>query len=183
MVLTEEAVSLQELILENSPFSLLFKMSKYRLPRASAYITTGFSNWFLSLPAGKVLTVFLHIQNAIPRIRIPRHKASSRRTNMTSQTRNPSGRLAGTSSQEVTPESELRGAVPNGDHLGVKKKKRKRKRISRKRMKTEAMPASRGPVSWPSPASRGRHPESLNWPRPRPLASTPEEPALLSGVL
>lgn len=182
MVLTEEAVSLQELILENSPLSLLFKMSKYRLPRASAYITTGFSNWFLSLPAGKVLTVFLHIQNAIPRIRIPRHKASSRRTNMTSQTRNPSGRLAGTSSQEVTPESELRGAVPNGDHLGGKKKKEKKKNL-----KKEDEDRSHASFTWACftavASKRGRHPESPNWPRPRPLASTPEEPALLSGVL
>lgn len=31
----------------------------------------------LSLPIAKVLTIFLHIQNAIPRIRIPRHGASS----------------------------------------------------------------------------------------------------------
>lgn len=31
----------------------------------------------LSLPIGKVLTIFLHIQNAIPRIRIPRQGASS----------------------------------------------------------------------------------------------------------
>lgn len=62
--------------------SLFFKTSKCKKHVKSphwggSYITTSCLNWFLSRPIGKVLTVFLHRQNAIPRIRIPRHETSS----------------------------------------------------------------------------------------------------------
>lgn len=47
------------------------------LHRDSSYITTWFSNWFCPSPSERFLNIFLHIQNAISRIRIPRHGASS----------------------------------------------------------------------------------------------------------
>lgn len=102
-----------------------------RVPRClhqdSFYITTLFSNWFLSLPIGKVLTVFLHIQNAIPRIRIPRHEASSWCINYflpdMKQVWMSCSHLL--SQGHITPNSELWDTETIGDHLEKKKKKKK----------------------------------------------------------
>lgn len=66
--------------------SLFFKMNKNReyaemLAQGQFLYNHAILKLVLSLPIGKVLTVFLHIQNAIPRIRIPRHGAISRYIN------------------------------------------------------------------------------------------------------
>lgn len=96
------------------------------LHQDSFYITTLFSNWFLSLPIGKVLTVFLHIQNAIPRIRIPRHEASSWCINYFLPDMKQVWMVCAhlLSQGHITPNSEPWDTMTIGDHLGKKGKEK-----------------------------------------------------------
>lgn len=62
--------------------SLLFGMNKYRksaeMPVPGRFLYNhGILKLVLVPSIGKVLTAFLHLQNAMPRFRIPRHGASS----------------------------------------------------------------------------------------------------------
>ena len=125
---------------ENSSYSPFFPLwseqhrTCAKMPEPGQFLHNHLILKLVLVPSiGKVLTAFLHIQNAIPRIRIPHHGASSWCINYflpdIKQVCMACSHLL--SQGRITPNSELWDILTNGDRLekrGKKKNSQERER-------------------------------------------------------
>ena len=176
---------------ENSSCSLFFPLGSEqrrtcaKMPEPGQFLHNHLILKLVLVPSiGKVLTAFLHIQNAIPRIRIPHHGASSWCINYflpdIKQVFMACSHLL--SRGHITPNSELWDTWTNGDHLEKRTKNSLRKENENRRPTNLTWGCSiavQGKVDSKQAIAPGVSVLAFL----HPLAPTPEDPALLFKML